>query len=252
MIGRTLFGFFVIFAVVSCPSFAQPPQLSTPKISGKSVDDRLQILEASVKAQEATNTELKRATTKSLFDRLLPVLTFLGGFLLSQLQQFRDLARERKNLRFVLSREVREIYRMLNQLIDPSSDRVDPAIVHVVAMLGTRISTKVYDDYFSRISILTPRLVEHLYDTYSMVYHHIQGCEEFQTALATQSDSNRNEFAAMATMVITTLQPTYEKTTALLKEFRDGTSAIEEFKSEQGKAIADLKKINKLLGKTAE
>ena len=239
----------LVMAVACATAAAQDPSAGAPSQNPNpnSAESRMSALEASLTRQARDMADLEKASKKSIFDRLLPVLTFIGGFLLSQLQRFRDLARERTNLRFVLSREVKEIYGSLNQLVDPKSKDDHPSIMHLVALHGSKLSTKVYDDYFSKISILKPHFVELLYDTYSKITKHIENCSEFQEILSGDTEPNRSEVAAKATVALGSLRPAFEKAQELLRQFPDGEAIIAEFANESGEAITKFHELSKLL-----
>ena len=94
MIKRS-FRLMVLLYVVGMATTARGQTSSSPpdKLDAQdvSIHQRLEALELATQAQEDAIFDMKKATKKNMFDRILPILTFLAGFLLSQLQKLNSI-----------------------------------------------------------------------------------------------------------------------------------------------------------------
>ena len=82
----------------------------------------------------------------------LSVVTFVAGYLLSNLDRFRESRRKLRNLRMILFKEMSENYKILNKLVPLDENALpDPALVAVFAQ---RFSFSVYDRYLDRLDQL--------------------------------------------------------------------------------------------------
>jgi len=187
---------------------------------------------------------LEKTSQKSIIEKLLPLITFLGGFLLSQLQKLRDEVKEKKNIKFILLKEIEKNYGLLIK-VSPENKPLEAGIIQLIAIMSDNISTKAYDAYFSKISILENNLVQDLYNTYSAIQTFTQACKNFGEIIhekGSHIDSKtRDKVASNGTIVWATHSYALEKLTSLLKYFKEGVSIINESERDKGSAIANLK-----------
>ena len=116
---------------------------------------------------------------------ILPVVTFLLGFGLSQLDKFRESKRRLRNLKSILFKELRENYKSLSQVQREKSGAAPPP-PHLTGLMMERLSTTVYENYLDRIDSLKPTELDKVFDAYAMMQNTIASAKEFLTAARTQ------------------------------------------------------------------
>lgn len=110
---------------------------------------------------------------------LIPILTFVTGYLLSYLEKLYSFLRETRNLRKIIWKELDENYRLLAKL-RPEVGQVDPRLVPAMARVARRLKFDVYNAYLSEFHRLSAKQVDAVYDAYGALSLAKETADEFQ------------------------------------------------------------------------
>jgi hypothetical protein len=186
-----------------------------------------------------------------IFDRLLPLLTFIGGLLFVVVQNWWARRCERKNIRFILLQEITANYKNLNSVMLREAQNlaeITPFQVGLLGNVGHTLSIRAYNEYFGKLSILSPELVEKLYDTYTTISRNIEDAERYKEYSLSDRSMKNPTYAAHVARAVVPAQRSFQKTCDLLAQFDEGRLTIEECKSQQGDSIDTMRDIGRWLG----
>ena len=169
---------------------------------------------------------------------LLSVVTFVAGYLLSNLDRFRESRRKLRNLKMILFKKMSENYKTLNKLVPLDENALpDPTLVAVFAQ---RFSFAVYDRYLDRLDQLRTDDLSTVYEACVM----LKGLQLDGTAFLAASraaDTNpkaRTNLAAQATLVISVVGKCHELMKEALRVFAEGPSLLSAQEADRGSALA--------------
>ncbi|MCP4372317.1 MAG: hypothetical protein GY797_30065 [Deltaproteobacteria bacterium] len=175
-----------------------------------------------------------------------PIITFIAGFLLSQVENFVERRNKKKNLKYILYTEIKDNYRTLNRIVTPIGD-CPPKYFEIVPNICDSLSTDTFDTFFSRIDILKPELVEKLVDTTKSTKELLKNCSQLGHQSNVKSSNEMDIVAAKATVVVALVASVFKKTEGLLKEFATSHSFIKSVENERGEAFDKFNEIIEML-----
>lgn len=117
----------------------------------------------------------------------LPLLSFLGGYLLSAWDRIRGSRRQTENMRVILSKELADNYRRLSGLWSPSDtlDEIarDPTRIELIASRCEELSSAVYEQFLGRMDNLKRIELDRFFEAYHIQRQAKQTAIEFSSAL---------------------------------------------------------------------
>jgi len=184
-----------------------------------------------------------------LFKLILPVFTFIGGYLLSSFDRIRESRRKLRNLKVILFKEMSQNFKLLNVVApNDSKELPDP---YLVAMMAQRFSFLVYDRYLDRLDSLRADELNRIYDAcVSLKGFQNDGAAFLSAAHASSPGEPLGDTAAaQATLLVSQLQKSYELMQAALKVFAGGRTLLEGLEAERGAALPKHKEISSWLAR---
>ena len=117
----------------------------------------------------------------------LPLLSFLGGYLLSAWDRIRGSRRQTENMRVILSKELADNYRRLSGLWSPSDtlDEIarDSTRIELIASRCEELSFAVYEQFLGRMDNLKRIELDRFFEAYHTQRQAKQTAIEFLSAL---------------------------------------------------------------------
>jgi hypothetical protein len=187
-------------------------------------------------------------TTLDWVKALLPVVTFVLGYLLSLETRRRETKRQLSNIRGILLKELKEDYRALVQVWPPADDP-DAAIAHpeLVAQLCARLSSAVYDEFLGRLDGLKRSELEAAYDAYSQVTELARRSTEYLEARDRDSGADPGLLAQRGVVIAVLSDSARQKVAAAMRELPGGQAAVLEVESERGSGYATVHELSDAL-----
>lgn len=184
------------------------------------------------------------ATELDLVKTVLPVVTFLLGIVVSQLDKWRDLRRKVRNVRTMLRQELVEDYRLLNPIVPRAGQGVGNP--HIVALMAGSTSTSIYDAYLSKLDDLSAKDLDAVYNAYLSIKTVRKSGDEFLKALEDKTQE-RGKFAALATSLVVAAESALGKTKDALARLAADACILSVHECDRGTAFDRFSQIEKLL-----
>jgi hypothetical protein len=180
---------------------------------------------------------------------LVPILTFIGGYLLSNIDKFRESRRKLRNMKRILFKEMSEIYKQLNPVVGTNKEIFpDPVLI---CLASQKFSFAIYDKYLDKIDALRTKQLEKLYDAYVALKGLQADCNTYWTTNVMsriEQDSERRDYvAAQATVIVVSSERCHELLGDALSEFAGGPEFVAAQKAERGRAIQTHMEISDML-----
>lgn len=181
-------------------------------------------------------------TTLDLMNAVLPVVTFLLGIAVSQLEKWRALRRRVRNIKTMLRQELVEDYRLLNAVVARKDQRVGNP--QVAAMMASSISSTIYDSYLSKLDELSPKDLDAVYDAYLAIKFLCRSADDFLKALQDKIQSE-SKFKALGAIVVVLADAALGKTKHALVRLATDRSVMATHEGQRGSAFDSLSEIEK-------
>jgi hypothetical protein len=179
---------------------------------------------------------LQASTTKfDIVKAVLPVITFLLGIFVSQLDKWRDLRRKVRNIRTMLRQELVEDYRLLNAIITRPDQRQVVGDFYLAASIASSISSSIYDSYLSKLDELSSQDLDAVYNAYLSIKNLRRFADRF---LAEEQDAKtKQQLASLATTVVVTANTALGKTKDALARLATDPAVMASQEAQRGVAF---------------
>jgi hypothetical protein len=177
---------------------------------------------------------------------ILPTITFIVGYLLSNIDKYIDNRKKKSNVRAIFLKELVENYKLLNSCMPTAKNRIPPP--PLVSIIFQKLSFSVYDKYLDRLDILKKDELNAIYDSYMIMKNTFNDSTNFLRDVENKSVSHEQTIA-LATSIINNAESAHEKIEKALSLFKNGERIIQELKPEKGSAIKRFDKIKEMLSK---
>ncbi len=166
---------------------------------------------------------------------ILPVLTFIAGYFLSNLDRHRDLRRKLRNLKMILFMEMSANYEFLNSVLPLNVE--EKPIAELVESVAWRLSSDVYDRYLDRLDQLQIQDLSKIYQGCAMLKRLQADVKKFR-ALKDRINAGPEitiELNMQAMVLSDDVQICHEPLAKALGVFQNGPSFLQGQKAKQGK-----------------
>jgi hypothetical protein len=177
---------------------------------------------------------MNNLTLLKALEFLLPLFTFIAGYLLSNIDKYIDNKKRKNNVRAILFKEMSENYKLINKFIsNKKNNRIPP---NLIALVTIKLSFTIYEKYLDRLDILKTNELNSIYDSYYSMKIAYDASSEFLTKVDNEN-TNRSLYVAKATEVLVYVDAFYEKLELALMLFKNGEKFIKLNSSEKGSAF---------------
>jgi len=167
------------------------------------------------------------------FFPFLTVVTFVAGYLLSNLDRFRESRRKIRNMKMILFKELSESYKLLNKIMPTGEYKPHP---DQIAGIAQRFSFAVFDRYLDRIDQLRSKELSAIYEASVMLRNLKIDGNAFLTA-SHGADASRDNLQAYATLLFTKFPQCHELLAAALRVLPEGAFFLQGQEADRGRAL---------------
>ncbi|MHB8846583.1 MAG: hypothetical protein ACYC7L_17760 [Nitrospirota bacterium] len=161
-------------------------------------------------------------STSQITNILIPIATFITGYLLSVFEKFRENRRNVRNMKTILFKELSDNYKKLNPFV-PSDMKFHPNLVQIPMLSGLGISTSVYDAYLNRLAELKSVDLEAIFDAYWYLQIYKNACRQFLEMKPEELDVQKSIEAKMKVdNFLRCMITTHSSTEKALRVFQSG------------------------------
>jgi hypothetical protein len=180
---------------------------------------------------------------------IIPIATFIAGYLLSIFEKFRENRRNVRNMKTILFKELSDNYKKLNPFV-PSDLKYHPSLVQLPMLSGIAISTSVYEAYLNRLAELESLDLQNIFDAYWHLQIYKNACKQFLDMKPEELDVQKSIEAKMKVdNFLQCMINTHSNTEKALRVFRRGQAFLLEESKNRG---AEYDRIFKLAVSAAE
>ncbi len=178
------------------------------------------------------------STNSSLFSTLLPIVTFVLGYLLSQVDRFRDTVRKRRNTKRILFHELKDNYRLLNSVMPDYPEGLPDHAEELVASVGEQISLSVYSAYLGQLDMLPTEELDAIHQAYVALRQFADAARIFRTPVADSSaPSALHPWTSKTGSLLPTMVTAHEKTECALRLLPGGPQVLRKQETRTGEAL---------------
>lgn len=172
--------------------------------------------------------------TSQIISVIIPIATFIAGYLLSVFEKFRERRRNVRNMKTILFKELSDNYKKLNPFV-PSDMNFEPKLVQLPALHGAVISTTVYDAYLSHLAELESADLQNIFDAYWYLQIYKNACKQFLEMKPEELDVQKSIEAKMkVSNFLQCMVNTHSNTEKALGVFQGGQKFIMEETQNRG------------------
>ncbi len=168
-----------------------------------------------------------------IFVVIIPIVTFMAGYLLSVLERKRKEKQKLDNLRMILFRELGENFRWVNQTIPVESQdeqRQQLPDPFALALYGRQLSYDVFNAYLDRMDGLKPKELEAVFEAYLAMRRISLVAEDYFEGRQQGAD----DLAGRATLLFVSMKTGHGLLIEALQLFKGGSELLEELAAQQG------------------
>lgn len=159
-------------------------------------------------------------------DVIIPITTFIAGYLLSVFEKFRENRRNVRNMKTILFKELSDNYKKLNPFV-PSDMTFHPSLVQIPMLSGLGISTSVYDAYLNRLAELESTDLQNIFDAYWYLQIYRNACKEFLEMKPEELDVQKSiEAKLKVNNFLQCMINTHSNTEKALRAFQGGQKLL--------------------------